>query len=359
MKGSDICMEIRFERTGAQRKELVMAISEITGDASNYMGAPGFAYSVGGYIITKDGTLECGETPEREISSLLDTLAGRGILPTETPDFSGVSEGESVTSEAGDDMPDTVSIDLPADSLSDLAFDNLKKLAASKAPLIRSALGENLATGVDTLPIIYEDGKVSFPWFRFGIDANALAAWSFFVTALRDTAKKQKRVVMSDKPYDGSEKYAMRCFLLKLGFIGDEYKEARKVILAGLSGGGSHKNPKKAAPEEDGPNAAYELAEALADAELIHRANASFENSGADDRLVRGGLCCVPPSDPNYASYLRRATDAQLCEAIAHMKSAPDGHKGRIAACSRELAKRGNAADNHSNISDGEEVQYA
>lgn len=274
-------MEIRFERTGAQRKELVMAISEVTGDASKYMGAPGFAYSVGGYIITKDGTLECGEAPEQEIFALLEALAERGFSPVETPSLSGVSDGESVTSEAGGDMPDTVSIDLPADTFSDLAVENLKKLAAGKAPLIRAALGVNLAAGADALPIIFEDGKISFPWFKFGIDADALAAWSFFVTALWDTAKKQKRVIMSEKPYDGSEKYAMRCFLLKLGFIGDEYKNARKVILAGLSGNGSHKKPTEAKLDDNGLDAEYELAEALADAELIHSVNAFYR--GGDE----------------------------------------------------------------------------
>lgn len=336
-------MEIRFERTGAERKELVTAIGEITGTKAKYLGAPGFAYSVGDYIITKDGTLECCEASEQEVSALLESLAERGFSPVETPGLSGVSQGESVTSEAGDDRPDTVSIDLPADVFSDLAIDNLKKLAAGKAPLIRKALGENLANGADAVPIIFENGKVSFPWFRFGIDADALAAWSFFVTALWDTAKKQKRVVMSEKPYDGSEKYAMRCFLLKLGFIGDEYKGARKVILAGLSGGGSHKKPKDGAP----------------DSELIHRANAFFEDDDADERLVRGGLCCVPPSDANYASYLRRATDAQLCEAIAYMESSPQGHKGRIAVCRRELAKRESAANIRSDNSTGEEVQHA
>lgn len=343
MKGSGICMEIRFERTGAQRKELVMAISEAIGDASKYMGAPGFAYSVGGCIITKDGTLECGETPAEEVSVLLKALAARGFLPAETPDFSGISEGESVTSEAATDTPDTVSIDLPVDGLSDLATENLKKLVLGKAPLIRAALGDNIAMGADALPIICEDGKVSFPWFKFGTGADALAAWSFFVTALLDTAKKQKRVIMSEKPYDGSEKYAMRCFLLKLGFIGDDYKEARKVILAGLSGGGSHKKPKEEVP----------------DSKLIRNANASFRHRDADERLVRGGLCCVPPSDVNYASYLREATDAQLGEAIAHMELAPYGHKVRIATCRRELVKRRKAADNHCDIHTDKEVQNA
>ena len=256
-------MDINFNKTGAERKALVTAISEIMETKPKYMGAPGFAYRVGGCMITKDGVLECGETPEQEISALLDALAERGFLPADRPGFSGVSEGESVTSTAGADVPDTVSIDLPAEGFSDLAFENLKKLATGKAPLIRAALGENLAAGANALPIRLEDGKVAFPWFRFGIDADALAAWSFFVTALWDTAKKQKRVVMSEKAYDGSEKYAMRCFLLKLGFIGDEYKNARKVILAGLSGGGSHKKPKGAALGDDGPDAKGELYEEI------------------------------------------------------------------------------------------------
>ena len=352
-------MEIQFNRTGAERKALVTAIGEITETKPKYMGAPGFSFSVGGYTVAKDGALECGDAPEHEVSALLEALAERGFMPAEMPGACGVSEGESVTFTAGDDMPDTVSIDLPADGLSELAFENLKKLAAGKAPLIRAALGGDLADSARELPIIYEEGKVSFPWFRFGVGADALAAWSFFAAALRETAKKQKRVVMSEKPYDGSEKYAMRCFLLKLGFIGEEYKDARKTILAGLSGDGSHKKPKEAEPEDDGPDAEYELAEALADAELVHSVNAFFEGGGADEgyHLIYGGLCCVPPSDGNYASYLRQATDAQLCEAIAHMESSPKGHKGRIAACKRELAKRENAAGNdYSGIASGEEA---
>lgn len=35
-------------------------------------------------------------------------------------------------------------------------------------------------------------------------------------------------------------------------FIGEEYKQARKAILANMSGGGSHKKPKEAAPADDG-----------------------------------------------------------------------------------------------------------
>ena len=42
-----------------------------------------------------------------------------------------------------------------------------------------------------------------------------------------------------------NEKYAFRCFLLRLGFIGDEYKKERKVLLSNLSGSGAFKNVQK------------------------------------------------------------------------------------------------------------------
>ena len=45
-----------------------------------------------------------------------------------------------------------------------------------------------------------------------------------------------------------AEKYAFRCFLLRLGFIGNEYKAERKILLKNLSGNSSWKN---GAPEKE------------------------------------------------------------------------------------------------------------
>ena len=38
-----------------------------------------------------------------------------------------------------------------------------------------------------------------------------------------------------------NEKYAFRCFLLRLGFIGTEYKTERKILLRNLSGSSAFK----------------------------------------------------------------------------------------------------------------------
>ncbi|MDL2258569.1 virulence protein [Eubacteriales bacterium OttesenSCG-928-K08] len=256
-------MHIFFQKTGAERKALVTAIGEILDEKPQYMGAPGFAFSIGGYTITKDGTLEYGEQEAERIPALLSALAERGFVPVDAPEFTtdeADMEREPTTAEVADTEPEAKAVDnigteldgifaiaLSSEGMAGQSVENLRKLVLGKALLIRTALGENLAEDADALPVVFEDGKVSFPWFRLGMDADTIAAWSFFVAALCETAKKQKRVIMSEKPYDGSEKYAMRCFLLKLGFIGEEYKQARSVILAGLSGDGSHKRPKEAA----------------------------------------------------------------------------------------------------------------
>jgi hypothetical protein len=265
-------MEIRFNKTGAERKALVMAISEVTGVKPEYLGAPGFAYRVGGYTVSKDGAADTGVVGAEVVSSLLAALEPRGFVPAEAPSFADTIE-----------EPAAMVIELPANGLTNAySFDNLKKLTAGKAALIRRALGDDLARGAYALPVALEDGKVGFPWFRFGMDADSIAAWSLFIAALCETAKKQKRVILKEKPLavGDSEKFAMRCFLLKLGFIGDEYKEARKVILAGLPGDGSHKSARRKDVEPPLPAADYDLAEVLADTESIHSVSAFFETGG-------------------------------------------------------------------------------
>ena len=104
---------------------------------------------------------------------------------------------------------------------------------------------------VESLPVEADAEKVSFPWFADGQDGDAAKAYTHFITALCDMARKQKRVTAKERPAD-NEKYAFRCFLLRLGFIGEEYKGERKVLLKNLSGNGSFKSgARKGAADND------------------------------------------------------------------------------------------------------------
>ena len=50
-------MQIKFNKTGAERKALVSAISSITGEKAVYQFMPTCAYEIGNFTVTKDGAL--------------------------------------------------------------------------------------------------------------------------------------------------------------------------------------------------------------------------------------------------------------------------------------------------------------
>jgi hypothetical protein len=61
-------------------------------------------------------------------------------------------------------------------------------------------------------------------------------------------SKEAKRVTATAKEVE-NEKYAFRCFLLRLGFIGAEYKKDRKILLQNLSGSAAFRDGKKSHEE--------------------------------------------------------------------------------------------------------------
>ena len=68
-------MEIKFEVTGAERKQLVNHIAEATGFTPKYKGMPTAAYAVGSITVTKDGTCIVDDN-EAESIRILQDLAG-------------------------------------------------------------------------------------------------------------------------------------------------------------------------------------------------------------------------------------------------------------------------------------------
>ena len=131
--------------------------------------------------------------------------------------------------------PCAVCISMPRSMFTDSNLENLKALIAAKGGLIKKALG------VDDLPLEVTDMKVSFPWFPATPTPDEMNAYDAFICKLCEMARNQSRVNSSEKPVN-NEKYAFRCFLLQLGFIGNEYKAARKILLKNLSGSSAFRN---------------------------------------------------------------------------------------------------------------------
>ena len=122
-----------------------------------------------------------------------------------------------------------------------MAVGNLTNLLTAKERLIKKALG------IDDLGIEVTEDTVSFPWFTEMPDSETVKAYTHFITALGKMSRDLKRISATEKEVT-NEKYAFRCFLLRLGFIGNEYKAERTILLKNLSGNSSWKN---GAPEKE------------------------------------------------------------------------------------------------------------
>lgn len=110
------------------------------------------------------------------------------------------------------------------------AFPRVKKIMDSKEPLIEAAL----KTGGVSLE--EEPGAVKFYWeCEKPIAPEMIRAASLFFSLLCRYASNAKRVSMKEKSYE-NPKYQLRCFLLRLGAIGPDYKEMRRVLLDGVPG---------------------------------------------------------------------------------------------------------------------------
>ena len=86
-----------------------------------------------------------------------------------------------------------------------------------------------------------DDDALHFPCRARTSPSGLTQACAQLIAALIKLAKKQKRVTLTANETD-NPRYAFRCFLLRLGFIGDAYKEARKLLMRGLPGNSSKRH---------------------------------------------------------------------------------------------------------------------
>ena len=240
-------MDVKYGVTGKERKALVKAVSELTETPAKYLGMPSMAYQIGRYQVNKEGTL----TVMVEGDGIIEDLRERGFIPEGTEEDAETSEEETTEGDA-EDEPETeapaeettdLTISIPRDSLPGDKLENLKSLIEAKADLIKQALS------VEELPVDEDDEKITFPWFHGAIGADEAKAYTDFISKLTDMAKNQQRVTAKPGEVE-NPRYAFRCFLLRLGFIGSEYKTDRKILLRNLSGSSAFKAGTRKGEEE-------------------------------------------------------------------------------------------------------------
>jgi len=240
-------MTINYNVTGTERKRLADYISGFMGTDKKYLGAPTFAYQIGYITVSKDGAVSFEDRGyNSDIDALMAELEGQGFHTEDTitkADTTQQSEApadepEAAPTESGEAEAHgcDLTVSLPSTSLPSEALANLTNLLTAKGRLIRKALG------VEALPVEVTPDMISFPWFGGrDLDADEVKTYTHLIASLCEMARTQKRIAAKDRDTE-NDKYAFRCFLLRLGFIGAEFKTERKILLRNLSGNSAFKS---------------------------------------------------------------------------------------------------------------------
>lgn len=228
--------ELNYNVQGEERKKLVQIVSEIINTAAVYKKVPTCAYDIGTFTVSKTGVLSWTEDTNVEmIKTVVAGLQMMGLNAKEERQTIKKANAPKQPQEQPKEEPDKLTVEIPRKLMNDTALANLDLIIEGKGTLIKKAIG------ADSLEYEITEDRIRFPWFTMTEDAEENKAYITFISKLAEHVRTVKRVTLKDKPVD-NEKYAFRCFLLRLGFIGEEYKQARKILLKNLTGNGAWKN---------------------------------------------------------------------------------------------------------------------
>ena len=274
-------MKVNYNIQKEERKAMVGIVGKVLETKPAYCGAPSFSYKVGAFEITKDGSLCFDDaTDEATVARVRTALREAGFTSedgeneascsdtgADDPIQTGAAEDELAAVETAEIEPnqteavednvlvqmgtpaepapteetltesneDSLSISLPRSLFTETALQNLDALLLSKGRLIRHAFDIREAT------YTLEGDRITFAWLHGTITDETAKAYAEFISKLCLMARTQKRVTAKEKIVD-NEKYAFRCFLLRLGMIGNAYKESRKILLQNLTGSSAFKS---------------------------------------------------------------------------------------------------------------------
>ena len=202
-----------------RRRELVSTLAELLNEKPRYCYAPSFAFAFSQCTVDRDAVIHPSENAEQQAVIDLAALLNRRGFECEVRDIAA-------------DAPESeghYTVRIERGKISEETLNKLRRIVRGKAGLLRQALGES------SLEILADAEDCTFPWFPTDSDETTRNAYAVFIEKLIAFAEQRTRVTAEDKPCD-NPKYVFRCFLLRLGFIGTEYRKERAVLLRNLQG---------------------------------------------------------------------------------------------------------------------------
>lgn len=249
-------LKIKQRITGRERKEVAGLIAGYFGTQSVYQGAPGFGYLItepGGreWSIDKTGTVSTQGLAKDNVADVLSVLKTLG-------ENGAIAEGQ-------------MSVTISTEGHNGVTLRNLINILAAKERLIAKTTGVDgqlifasamveainyarLKTVEDFLEATVGEGypgleiskeAITFRWFAATLNPEEIQGYIHLALAVNKMALVQKHSSFHETKTT-NEKYTFRVWLLRLGFIGEDYSASRKYFLDRLSGDGSFRTPEQA-----------------------------------------------------------------------------------------------------------------
>lgn len=215
------------------RKTLVKILSNHLGVKAKYLGVPSFAYQVGDFTVGRGGEILNKAGDEMSLDEIISPSSEEENFHIEKTNIVLPLEGHSVNS-----------------------LKTLINMISSKQTLIKNSfnLEENLIEEeiIEKLnscqsieefrgSLASENIKMDDENLSFILNTDLARTASIFFGLLNEKSKELKYA--SPRPtITDNEKYAFRTWLMRLGMIGNDYKETRKELLENLSGNSAFRN---------------------------------------------------------------------------------------------------------------------
>ena len=248
------------------RKEMVRAISELTGLESTYMLTPTYSFQIGPITVNRDGSIDCkDETMVETIKPMLienDWLDA--IAEPEAPAKAPV-DSEEIPEDTEPIQVAQMDITMPVENWTVAQLTNLLRMLYSKQYLINRMLNfsmlyveESFITAISEDPpktaadfeervqeaievdcirgFRIADGKATLSTPFVQDEPTRWTAYADLFKGILKTAETATRISIKRLDDSENEKYHANSWLMRMGFGGADYKETRRILMGHLTG---------------------------------------------------------------------------------------------------------------------------
>ena len=239
------------------RKEMVKAISELTGLEASYLYMPTCAYQIGPVTVNRNGSISCEDATM--VETILPMLIERGWLDAEQETEKAPADSEAPA------IVRVMKLTIPIEGWTVSQMTNLLRMIYSKQRLINRMLdsemlyvGEAIITTISENPpgtpedfeakvqsaietvqlkgldISAEKVSLSVPFVED--DPTRWTAYSDLLRGMLRTAGAATRVGIKQIDDPENEKYHANSWLMRMGLGGIDFKGTRRVLMKHLNG---------------------------------------------------------------------------------------------------------------------------